>query len=156
MKCNQSRPGFELESPCSFPTTITTTPRAPPLRVSLGNPFIPSCATWKQRASYITIPLRHYKTQIVQIIKRKQILTEFHSYGYDNCKKESKLHIINDTKEDGNRAVARNFVFLPINIIKFYRLTFFFIFSIIFRLIVIMACLTKITPHKDSLGCTIY
>ena len=30
MKCNQSRPGFELESPCSFPTTITTTPRAPP------------------------------------------------------------------------------------------------------------------------------
>ena len=29
MKCNQSRPGFELESPCSFPTTITTTPRAP-------------------------------------------------------------------------------------------------------------------------------
>ena len=27
MKCNQSRPGFELESPCSFPTTITTTPR---------------------------------------------------------------------------------------------------------------------------------
>ncbi len=29
MKWNQSRPGFELESPCSFPTTITTTPRAP-------------------------------------------------------------------------------------------------------------------------------
>ena len=31
MKCNQSRPGFELVSPCSFPTAITTTPRAPPL-----------------------------------------------------------------------------------------------------------------------------
>ena len=30
MKCNQSRPGFELVSPCSFPTAITTTPRAPP------------------------------------------------------------------------------------------------------------------------------
>ena len=29
MKCNQSRPGFELVSPCSFPTTITITPRAP-------------------------------------------------------------------------------------------------------------------------------
>ena len=28
MKCNQSRPGFELVSPYSFPTTITTTPRA--------------------------------------------------------------------------------------------------------------------------------
>ena len=27
MKCNQSRPGFELVSPCSFPTTITITPR---------------------------------------------------------------------------------------------------------------------------------
>ena len=30
MKCNHSRPGFELVSPCPFPTTITTTPRAPP------------------------------------------------------------------------------------------------------------------------------
>ena len=30
MKCNQSRPGFELVSPCSFSTTITITPRAPP------------------------------------------------------------------------------------------------------------------------------
>ena len=29
MKCNQSRPGFELVSPCSFPTTITITPWAP-------------------------------------------------------------------------------------------------------------------------------
>ena len=30
MKCNQPRPGFELVSPCPFPTTITITPRAPP------------------------------------------------------------------------------------------------------------------------------
>ena len=30
MKCNQCRPGFELVSPCPFPTTITTTPWAPP------------------------------------------------------------------------------------------------------------------------------
>ena len=30
MKCNQSRPGFELVSPCSFPRTITITPQAPP------------------------------------------------------------------------------------------------------------------------------
>ena len=29
MKCNQSRPGFELVSPCSFPKTVTITPRAP-------------------------------------------------------------------------------------------------------------------------------
>ena len=28
MKCNQSRPGFELVSPCPFPTTITIAPRA--------------------------------------------------------------------------------------------------------------------------------
>ena len=27
MKCNQTRPGFELVSPCPFPTTITITPR---------------------------------------------------------------------------------------------------------------------------------
>ena len=30
MKCNQSRPGFELKSPCPIPATITITPRAPP------------------------------------------------------------------------------------------------------------------------------
>ena len=30
MKCNQSRPGFELVSPCPFPLTNTITPRAPP------------------------------------------------------------------------------------------------------------------------------
>ena len=30
MKCNQTRPGFGLVSPCPFPTTITITPRAPP------------------------------------------------------------------------------------------------------------------------------
>ena len=30
MKCNQSRPGFELVSPCPFPTSITITQRAPP------------------------------------------------------------------------------------------------------------------------------
>ena len=30
MKCYQSRSGFELVSPCSFPTTITVTPWAPP------------------------------------------------------------------------------------------------------------------------------
>ena len=29
MKCDQSRLGFELVSPCPFPTTITITPRAP-------------------------------------------------------------------------------------------------------------------------------
>ena len=31
MKCNQSRPGFELVSPCPFPARITIIPRAPNL-----------------------------------------------------------------------------------------------------------------------------
>ena len=30
MKCNQSGPGFELVSPCPYPSTLTITPRAPP------------------------------------------------------------------------------------------------------------------------------
>ena len=38
MKCNESRPGFELVSPCPFPTTITITPRAPP-RFILSDKF---------------------------------------------------------------------------------------------------------------------
>ena len=29
MKCSQSRPGFELMSPCPFPSTINITPRVP-------------------------------------------------------------------------------------------------------------------------------
>ena len=36
MKCNQSRPGFELVPPCPFPTTITITPRAPPKVIYLS------------------------------------------------------------------------------------------------------------------------
>ena len=35
MKCNQSRLGFELVSPCPFPTTITITPRAPPCYIAI-------------------------------------------------------------------------------------------------------------------------
>ena len=38
MKCNQYRPGFELVSPCSFPTAITTTPRALPQKKAEGTP----------------------------------------------------------------------------------------------------------------------
>ena len=34
MKYSQSRPGFELVSPCPFPTTITITPQAPPLVIN--------------------------------------------------------------------------------------------------------------------------
>ena len=36
MKCNQSRPGLELVSPCPFPKTITITPRAPPILWTLS------------------------------------------------------------------------------------------------------------------------
>ena len=32
MKCNLSHPGFEHVSPCLFPTMITITPRAPPIK----------------------------------------------------------------------------------------------------------------------------
>ena len=42
-KCNQSRPGFELESLWSFPTTITITPRAPPKEYTL---IKPDCHSW--------------------------------------------------------------------------------------------------------------
>ena len=34
MKCNLSHPGFELVSPCPFPTTITIIPRAPLMMAS--------------------------------------------------------------------------------------------------------------------------
>ena len=42
MKCNQSLPGFELVSPCPFPTTITITPRAPHGCYSLSGETISS------------------------------------------------------------------------------------------------------------------
>ena len=38
MKCNQSRWGFELVSPCPFPPTITITPRALPTTRALPTP----------------------------------------------------------------------------------------------------------------------
>ena len=40
MKCNQSRPGFEVVSPCPFPTTITIIPRAPHWREKLIHAFL--------------------------------------------------------------------------------------------------------------------
>ena len=48
MKCNLSRPGFELVSPCSFPTTITITPRAP-LHINVHHSIGPSA--WAITAS---------------------------------------------------------------------------------------------------------
>ena len=44
MKCNQSRPGFELVLLCPFPTTITITSRAPPFYHYYGEFFIPVSA----------------------------------------------------------------------------------------------------------------
>ena len=40
VKCNQSRPRFELVSPCPFPITINITPRAPPCLINQNNPKI--------------------------------------------------------------------------------------------------------------------
>ena len=40
MKCNQSRPGFELVSQCPFPTTITITQRVPPVSCLFFNRFL--------------------------------------------------------------------------------------------------------------------
>ena len=44
VNCNQSRPGFELVSPCPFPTTITITPRAPPWIGTLYFPVFQNCS----------------------------------------------------------------------------------------------------------------
>ena len=49
MKCNQSRPGFELVSPCSFPTTITITPRAPQKKVTIIPIVIDALGTVNKR-----------------------------------------------------------------------------------------------------------
>ena len=40
MKYNRSRPGFELVSPCPFPTTITITPRASVPIIISQSPFL--------------------------------------------------------------------------------------------------------------------
>ena len=40
MKCNQPCPGFELMSPCPFPTMITITPRTPPQNVFTNHIYI--------------------------------------------------------------------------------------------------------------------
>ena len=59
MKCNQSRPGFELVSPCPFPTTITTTPRAccdsQSDSICLSPDANPQLWNWQKR------PLHHYR-----------------------------------------------------------------------------------------------
>ena len=47
MKCNQPRPGFELMSPCPFPTTITITPWAPPFTYwHINSLWVDNAKTW--------------------------------------------------------------------------------------------------------------
>ena len=53
MKCNQSRPGFELVSPCPFPATITITPRAPPWYY-LTYDWIPVSWTFGEHSNHYT------------------------------------------------------------------------------------------------------
>ena len=48
MKCNQSRPGFELVSPCPYPATITITPRAPPV-LTLGAVILFVQSLWPEK-----------------------------------------------------------------------------------------------------------
>ena len=50
MKCNQPHPGFELVSPCPFPTTITITPRA-----SISMQTKPSTYSFNQKGGIFTL-----------------------------------------------------------------------------------------------------
>ena len=56
MKCNQSRPGFELVSPCSFPTAITTTPRAPPVVWMVSVRRLISKSSSPRTSPLVTVP----------------------------------------------------------------------------------------------------
>ena len=53
-KCNQSRPGFELVSPCPFPTTISITPRAPAFFIMSKMVFY--CAVVKTPSLFLRLP----------------------------------------------------------------------------------------------------
>ena len=54
VKCNHSRPGFELVSPCPFPTTITITPRAPPFDIIVKKTGPISYRMWDQLTNKVT------------------------------------------------------------------------------------------------------
>ena len=74
MKCNQSRPEFELVSPCPFLTTITITPRPPPQLIL----FVTNCSPLLVRNfwSYFAIvrvkllALLTYRLRLLALIDR--------------------------------------------------------------------------------------
>ena len=87
MKCNQSRTGFELVSPCPFPTMITITPRAPPkMTISLAVRF-----TWilkmrdnkikalLNRGSFLSDHLLLYIQDWINGSRTKYIRSQIHS-----------------------------------------------------------------------------
>ena len=91
MKCNQSRPGFELVSPCSFPTAITTTPRAPPTD---GDTDFFDIACWDPVRKYIYI-ISSYNLATLrrQIVSRSNERKWFHA---KKKKKKGKKQTISD------------------------------------------------------------
>ena len=61
--CNQSRPGFELVSPCPFPTAITITPRAP----FSAQVFIP-LIRFLQDSLRVVVLMRHHCLRYRQVL----------------------------------------------------------------------------------------
>ena len=93
MKCNQSRPGFELVSPCSFPTAITTTPR-----VAQGGTATSSAT--KQllppdrvlRELYIYIYIYHHHHHVVPLARISLTLSWHFSLSFIASGWSSGLH----------------------------------------------------------------
>ncbi len=86
MKCNQSRPGFELVSPCPFPTTITITPRAPPQLVGCVLWHINLCRLFNAKFIFMQIVL----FQTIQF----NISTQFNFQKHFHFKLFKQLYVI--------------------------------------------------------------
>ena len=90
MKCNQSRPGFELVSPCSFPTAITITPQA----VIWHQIFLLN-ANHHFGPIYRTLITFQFRVELgVIVIKRD---TTFHRYPELKPHNQMRFHVITST-----------------------------------------------------------
>ena len=104
MKCNQSYPGFELVSPCPFPTSMTITPRAPPVSSINKNICKNICIKWSlldiSHECHSTAGTSNIKKNISQMIRHQlyEHISTFVGYLTPNPFCGTIMKIINYSK----------------------------------------------------------
>ena len=102
MKCNQSRPGFELVLPCPYPAMITITPRAPPKFITCSTVLLHQ--KYSAMHFYLGVALNVLDELCVCIYI--YIYIYIYAFTYESYSKSSNPHL--EKKISGNHTTTSN------------------------------------------------